>query len=50
VAPAAAQPATAAASPTGSGVATEVTHVVEEGAKQKAQKGLGKAIKKKFHF
>jgi photosystem II stability/assembly factor-like uncharacterized protein len=50
VPPAAAQPATAAASPTGSGVATEVTHVVEEGAKQKAQKGLGKAIKKKFHF
>ncbi len=50
VPPAAAQPATDAASPTGSGVATEVTHVVEEGAKQKAQKGLGKAIKKKFHF
>ena len=49
-APAAAQPAPAAASPTGSGVATEVTHVVEESAKQKAQKGLGKAIRKKFHF
>jgi photosystem II stability/assembly factor-like uncharacterized protein len=43
-------PAPATASPSNQGAATEVTQVVKESAKQKAQKGLGKAIKKKFHL